>query len=86
MDPAKPGQYFVTDGTVEAWDPVTRVLKLALDGRRFIVSPAIRLTFKEGQRVTVSGHGTGDEWTVTQGVPREPDSFRGRSAGRPESP
>ncbi len=85
MDPAKPNRYFVTDGTVEAWDPITRVLTLALDGRRFIVSPEIRLTFEERQRVTVSGHGTGNEWTVTKVVHRESDSFWGWSAGHPKS-
>ncbi len=86
VDPAKPDQHFVADGTVEAWDPVTRVLKLALDGRRLVVAPDLVLTFEQGQRVTVSGHGTEKEWTVTKVVHREPDSFWGWSAGRPKSP
>ncbi len=86
MDPAKPGQYFVADGTVEAWDPVTRVLKLALDGRRLVVAPDVVLTFEQGQRVTVSGHGTGTEWAITKVVQREPESFFGWSAGPPKSP
>ncbi len=86
LDLAKRDQHFVADGAVEAWDPVTRVLKLALDGWRFIVAPDMVLAFEQGQRVTVSGTGTGNEWTITKVVHREPDSFWGWSAGRPKSP
>lgn len=68
MDPASPppSPNFVADSTVEAWNPITRVLTLAVHDRRFVVSPDVRLPLEKGDRVTVSGNGAGNEWTVTQ--------------------
>ncbi len=66
MDPAPPNWEFFADSTVEAWDPITRVLTLTVNERRFVVSPDIRLTLDKGQRVMLSGYGAGNEWTVTQ--------------------
>jgi hypothetical protein len=47
----------VVDGTVEAWAPLTRSLRLRHDDHRFVAAPTITGTIlPEGRRVTVSGH------------------------------
>jgi hypothetical protein len=62
-----PPPHFVVDGTVEAWDSLTRSLRLQHDDHRFVAAPTITGTIPpKGRRVTVSGHVDADgRWVVT---------------------
>jgi hypothetical protein len=59
------GSHFVIDGTVVAWDPVTRVFEL--HSRRLVLAPTVGPPLPEpGARVTASGYEDAEgQWVVT---------------------